>query len=170
MKLQILSDLHLEMVKPPYSWRIPESAAEVVVLAGDIGVGVMGVKWAVREAERFQKRAVYVPGNHEYYGERLNVLEKMRTVARGSRVSVLDLDEVMLEGVRFLGATLWTDYLAFGRDRRPDAMDKAARCLNDHRLSKVDLPRLRGHPEKHESAIGVEHGKWWQGQAANVFG
>jgi predicted phosphodiesterase len=79
MKLQILSDLHLEMVKPPYSWRIPESAAEVVVLAGDIGVGVMGVKWAVGEAERLQKCAVYVPGNHEYYGERLNVLEEMRT-------------------------------------------------------------------------------------------
>jgi predicted phosphodiesterase len=134
MKLQILSDLHLEMVKPFYSWRIPETAAEIVVLAGDIGVGVMGVKWAVREAERLQKCAVYVPGNHEYYGERLNVLEQMRTVARGSRVSVLDLDEVMLEGVRFLGATLWTDYLAFGREHRPDAMDKAARFLNDHRL------------------------------------
>ncbi len=42
MKLQILSDLHLEMVTPPYSWRIPESVAEVVVLAGDIGVGVIG--------------------------------------------------------------------------------------------------------------------------------
>jgi hypothetical protein len=45
MKLQILSDLHLEMVKPPYSWRIPETAAEVVVLAGDIGVGLSGVNW-----------------------------------------------------------------------------------------------------------------------------
>jgi hypothetical protein len=33
MKLQILSDLHLEMVKPPYSWQIPETAAQVVVLA-----------------------------------------------------------------------------------------------------------------------------------------
>src|SRR5258708_2972550 len=126
MKLQILSDLHLEMMKPPYSWQIPETEAEVVVRAGDIGVGVMGVEWAVREAERLEKRAVYVPGNHEYYGERLNVLEKMMAVARGSRVHVLDLDEVMLERVRFLGATLWTDYLAFGRARRPDAMDKAA--------------------------------------------
>lgn len=134
MKLQVLSDLHLEMVKPPYSWRIPETAAEVVVLAGDIGVGLSGVNWAMREAERLQKSAVYVPGNHEYYGERLSVLEKMRDVARDSRVCVLDLEGVTLEGVRFLGLTLWTDYLAFGRDHRPDAMDKAARFLNDHRL------------------------------------
>jgi predicted phosphodiesterase len=134
MKLQILSDPHLEMLKPPYSWRTPETAAEVIVLAGDIGVGVMGVKWAVREAERLQKFAVYVAGNHEYYGERLKVLEKMKAVARGSRVYVLDLDEVTLGGVRFLGATLWTDYLASGRNHRPDAMEKAARFLNDHRL------------------------------------
>lgn len=40
MKLQILSDLHLEMIDPPYSWSIPETIAEVVVFAGDIGVGV----------------------------------------------------------------------------------------------------------------------------------
>jgi len=111
MKLQILSDLHLEMLKAPYSWRIPETAATVVVLAGDIGVGLSGVKWAVREAERLRKCAVYVPGNHEYYGEQLNVLEKMRAVARGSRVHVLDSDEVILEEVRFwasrYGPTIW---------------------------------------------------------------
>ena len=75
-----------------------------------------------------------MPGNHKYYGEQLNVLEKMRVAARGSRAYILDLDEVMLEGIRFLGATLWTDYLAFGRDHRPEAMDKAARFLNVHRL------------------------------------
>jgi len=27
----------------------------------------------------------------------------------------------------------------------------------------LDLPRLRGHPEKHESAVGVDHGKRRQG-------
>jgi Icc-related predicted phosphoesterase len=151
MKLQILSDLHLEMMKPPYSWHIPETAAEVVVLAGDIGVGLSGVKWAVREAERLQKCAVYVPGNHEYYGERLNVLQKMRAVARGSRVHVLDLDEVMLQGVRFLGTTLWTDYLAFGRDHRAEAMDQAARFLNDHRLiNRPDGFTPSDAPECHE--------------------
>ena len=35
MKLQILSDLHLEMIKPAYSWHIPKTLAEVVILAGD---------------------------------------------------------------------------------------------------------------------------------------
>jgi hypothetical protein len=35
---------------------------------------------------------------------------------------------------------------------------------------KLDLPRLRGHPEKHESAEGVDDGERRRGQAANVFG
>ncbi len=134
MKLQILSDLHLEMMDPPYSWGIPETLAEVVILAGDIGVGVRGVQWAMDEMERLRKTAVYVPGNHEYYGERLSVLERIRTAARGSRVHVLDMEELVVGDARFLGATLWTDYLAFGRAARPEAMDKAARLLNDHRL------------------------------------
>ena len=38
------------------------------------------------------------------------------------------------------------------------------------RVGRLDLPRLRGHPEKHESAVGVDHGKRRQGQAAEVFG
>src|SRR5713101_5834150 len=112
-----------------------QDTGEMVVLAGDIGVGLKGVRWAVGEAERLQKDAVYVPGNHEYYGERLNVLETMRAVVRGSRVHVLDMDEFRWDGVRFLGVTLWTDYLAFGREQRPAAMDKAARFLNHRRLT-----------------------------------
>ncbi len=170
MKLQILSDLHLEMLNPACSWRIPQTAADVVVLAGDIGVGLMGVNWAVREAERLQKYAVYVPGNHEYYGERLDVLEKMRAAARGSSVYVLDMDEVTLEGVRFLGATLWTDYLAFGREHRPDAMDKAARFLNDHRLINRPYGILpRDTLERHERAKAWLEGKLAdQGNGATI--
>ena len=43
----------------------------------------------------------------------------------------------------------------------------------DERLASFALrvqPRLRGHPEKHESAVGVDHGKRRQGEAAKVFG
>jgi hypothetical protein len=34
----------------------------------------------------------------------------------------------------------------------------------------LDLPRLRGHPEKHDSAVGVDHGEARAGDAAEVFG
>lgn len=159
MRLQILSDLHLEMMDPPYSWRIPETAADVVVLAGDIGVGVKGVRWAMREMDRLNRTAVYVPGNHEYYGEQMGVLEKMKMGARGSRVHVLDMEEVVVERVRFLGATLWTDYLAFGRTMRPEAMDKAARLLNDHHSINQPYGFMpRDALERHERE-GMARGK-----------
>ena len=97
MKLQILSDLHLEMVRPAYVWRISETTAGLIILAGDIGVGTAGVRWAITEAERLGKTAIYVPGNHEYYGERLSVLAQMRAVSQGSRVHVLDRDALLLD-------------------------------------------------------------------------
>lgn len=81
MKLQILSDLHLEMMDPPYSWRIPETVAEVVVLPGDYRCKRKGREMCDAEMERLHGTAVYVPRNHEYYGEQLSVLEKMRTAA-----------------------------------------------------------------------------------------
>jgi hypothetical protein len=47
--------------------------------------------------------------------------------------------------------------------------------LSDHLVfvglqRSLDLPRLRGHPAKHESAIGVDDGETRRGQAADVFG
>ena len=38
----------------------------------------------------------------------------------------------MIGGVRFVGATLWTDYLLYGEDERPRAMRHARFGMNDH--------------------------------------
>jgi hypothetical protein len=110
MRIHLLSDLHLE--SGPYT--LPAGlACDVVVAAGDIGVGTRGAEflgtlpWPV----------VYVPGNHEYYpdadgrvhdvGDRLAAI---RAAARGTNVHVLDGGAVVIDGTRFLGATLWTDF------------------------------------------------------------
>lgn len=63
MKIRIYSDLHLEFDRysPNFEQRGDES---LVVLAGDVDVGVGGVRWAI---ERFPYvPVVYVLGNHEY--------------------------------------------------------------------------------------------------------
>ncbi|MGZ6330689.1 MAG: metallophosphoesterase [Parachlamydiaceae bacterium] len=107
MKIHVLSDLHTEFEKFTPSL----GKADVVVLAGDIGVKARGVEWA-RAA--FSCPVIYVPGNHEFYGGHLErTLEKMRAAAC-ERVRVLDNDELILGGVRFLGATCWTDYTSTG--------------------------------------------------------
>ncbi len=67
MKIQILSDLHLEMLIDRSKAKIEETDADVVVLAGDIGDADWVVEWAGQQAQRMGKPVVFVPGNHEYY-------------------------------------------------------------------------------------------------------
>jgi Icc-related predicted phosphoesterase len=135
MRLRILSDIHLEFT--PYT--PPEVEADVVILAGDIGTGVQGVRWA---RERFgDARVLYVPGNHEYYGEAFpQLIDEMRKEAEGSRVMVLNDDDLEIDGVRFLGSTLWTDFDLYGNIASAEAL--AAAQLEDYRRIRLS-PRLR---------------------------
>jgi hypothetical protein len=56
--------------KPGRRWiadfELPETDADVIVLAGDIGVGMSGLEWMTNE--RPSKHFIYVPGNHEFHG------------------------------------------------------------------------------------------------------
>ena len=61
MKFHILNDLHIEFE----DFVPPATDADVVILAGDIGVGMEGLRWA--EARFLNKPVTYVPGNHELY-------------------------------------------------------------------------------------------------------
>jgi len=129
MRLHILSDLHNEFsVFEPF-----ETDVDVVVLAGDIAKKSNGIIWA-REAFP-GKEVIYVPGNHEFYGaQRGDVLAQMRIDADQCGIHLLDNDEVIIRGVRFLGATLWTDFRLFGSDKQASAMAEGLGRLNDFRL------------------------------------
>lgn len=65
MKIQLLSDLHIEFGHYAY----PETGTDtdVVVLAGDIHTKDCGVKWALDEIK--DRPVIYVLGNHEFYGK-----------------------------------------------------------------------------------------------------
>lgn len=112
MKLLVLSDLHLEF--GPLT--VDAANADVVILAGDIHLKTRGVIWAM---EAFRDRPVImVLGNHEYYGEKYpTLMNKAKALAAGSNVHVLENDTVEIDGVRFLGCTLWTDFRLYGDPR-----------------------------------------------------
>jgi predicted phosphodiesterase len=129
MKMHILSDLHLEFS----DFRPPADNADVVVLAGDIHKGDAGIGWA--RANFPDQEIVYVAGNHEFYGrDRLETISDLRIAAREFGVHFLDDEAVEIGGVRFLGATLWTDFNLFGKERRQFAMAEGQRGLNDFSL------------------------------------
>lgn len=110
MRIRVLSDLHLECYEQlPV---LPEEEAELVVLAGDIHSAAEGIEWA---AEQFPTTPViYVPGNHEYYGGCLaERRQQLADTAQRHGIYLLDNRSVVLDGVRFLGTTLWADFALY---------------------------------------------------------
>jgi UDP-2,3-diacylglucosamine pyrophosphatase LpxH len=144
MRLLLLSDLHLELGT---SFTVPEGLEfDLVLLPGDIhSPGRKAVHLAQRESTFGGKPVILVPGNHEYYHapSHLQEFDAMREAAEGSNVHVLDRDAVVIDGVRFLGCTLWTDFLLPMRVNEVEdtnvelALRIADRALNDFRLIQV---------------------------------
>lgn len=131
MRIHILSDLHLEFSH--YQPHRDADAADVIILAGDISKSHHGIFWA--RAAWPDKKIVYVAGNHEFYGrDRKEVLSRLRIAARETGVHFLDNDEFIIDGVRFLGATLWTDFALFGEEDRRGCMAMGQRNLSDFRV------------------------------------
>lgn len=138
MKLLVLSDLHLEFADfEPDSTSVEMS--DVVVLAGDIHQGTKGISWSRKTFP--DKPIVYVAGNHEFYHHHWDrLLDELREEARKHEVHFLENDSVNIGDVRFLGATLWTDFDYLGRSRRSQAMREVEDRLNDHRLITAGIP------------------------------
>jgi predicted phosphodiesterase len=112
MKVQVLSDLHVEFEDYQY----PECDCDVVVLAGDIHTKDRGVKWALESIK--DKPVIYVLGNHEFYGKTYpKLITELKGLAVNTNVHVLEKDVVSIDGVNFLGCTLWTDFEILGDPR-----------------------------------------------------
>lgn len=128
MKIRFMSDLHLEFY--PY---IPTNIeSDVVILAGDIHSGNEGVKWAT---QNFATPVLYVPGNHEFYGTSLSEgLQAMRDSAQNTNVQILNNESIIINGVRFIGSTLWTDYRLTGN--QPLAEIEAMKTISDFKFIK----------------------------------
>ncbi|SEA74399.1 metallophosphoesterase [Variovorax sp. YR216] len=158
MRLLILSDLHLEFAP----FELPKGLDfDVAILAGDIhSPGAKAVRWAGERTRFGGKPVVYVPGNHELYDTRMDQgLTEMRAAASANGVHLLDGDQVVINGVRFLGATLWTDFeLAIGTVEGRAAMDLertlrlASNSLNDYTL--IRTPDDSAEPETWRSRQG----------------
>jgi len=130
MKVQVLSDLHIEFE----NYTVDTTGADVVVLAGDIHIEDKGVLWALENIR--DKPVIYVLGNHEYYGSAYPQLaHSLKKLTQGTNVKVLENDTFTFEGVNFLGCTLWTDFELFGDAK--SASDECQQRMSDYR--KIDL-------------------------------
>ena len=135
LRLQLLSDLHLE-IDPTFA---PTCApgADMLVLAGDIGGQGPG-DWTLANPRsklglddpfglvRFSPAlghwptpVLYVPGNHEYDGADVDAThESLRAECARLGIIWLDREIKIINGVRLIGSTLWTDFESLSQ--RPD--------------------------------------------------
>jgi predicted phosphodiesterase len=135
MRIQIASDLHLEMLQrsfPGYNPVEPSLSADVLVLAGDIAAYAD----AVGAFAHWPVPVIYVHGNHEAYGHQYSLIaDAIRDRASGTVVRYLERDVSVIGDVRFLGCCLWTDYDLY-RDRAR-SMEMARRFMHDHTVIRA---------------------------------
>ncbi|MDP2761595.1 MAG: metallophosphoesterase, partial [Sideroxyarcus sp.] len=123
---------------------------DVIVAAGDVGSGENAVGF-LRMAFP-EKPVIFTPGNHEFWGgELFSTHNKMQAACEGTNIHYLPAGEVVeiegagsplaarscraaSQGVRFCGATLWTDYLLTDSAY---AMTSAENLMNDFRRIRI---------------------------------
>lgn len=128
MKLWIMSDLHLDA--HPLELLASDTKPDVLVVAGDISTPLSaGIRWL---RETINVPIVLVTGNADFYGTRLaDERDLARQLAAEAGIALLEEDMAIIKGVRFLGATLWTDYRLDGD--YSGSVKAAAMGMADHR-------------------------------------
>lgn len=124
MKLQILSDLHLETESFTPE---PAPGAELLILAGDIDS-----RWDSLALFRgWPVPVLFVPGNHEFDRRDVDIArQQLRAHVEGLGLVMLDdesriLTDAQGRRVRFLGSTRWSDFDLFGEAGRAKALRAA---------------------------------------------
>ena len=139
MKIQVLSDLHLED-----GGDLPDHhpEADVIVLAGDLVPYTEGLVELLAEYWSTAPNVLYVFGNNEFYRTEIDdARAKLAEECAKARIHLLDPGTIRIEGVRFIGATLWTDFELDGPTRTAASHVLAQRGVSDFIVAIFDVAR-----------------------------
>ena len=163
MKLHVLSDLHLNVG----DLKAPRTDADVLILAGDIARPKEAIAWA----SGLDRPVLYVAGNHEFYGGTLGgTMRELKQLSAGTGVRVLDCGGIVIGGVRFLGTTLWTDFLLFGAgEQRGWAIAQAQTLIRDFSRIRLDETSDRLFLPADAAALFGRHVAWLQTRLDEPF-
>ena len=161
MKIKLVSDLHLEFADLQLS---NDQSCDVLILAGDIMTSQdlhdhpppLSGQWGFNELaglgdrqrksqsfRDFLKRCsfqfphvIYVAGNHEFYHGKFHTgLDYLRSeCSKYPNIYFLENETKILDGVVFVGATLWTDM----NRGDPITMHAIKDMINDYRTIRND--------------------------------
>lgn len=139
MRLQILSDLHLETETCAPE---PAPGAELLVLAGDIDS-----TWAGMELFRgWPVPVLFVAGNHEFDGREMNdTWDVLRARCHDLGFMMLERQSIIRTGrdgrrIRFVATTRWCDFNLFGEAQRERALKAAGYFMKVQRSTQNGRP------------------------------
>lgn len=147
MRLHIVSDLHIDVVG---GFDLALAAgADVLVVAGDVCEGIANGMAYLRAHVPLPTPILMIAGNHEFYRHGLaDERAAAADHARAHAITFLDDSATIIEGVRFLGATLWTDFRLGADAWQALNMGAARDRMNDFRqISLRREPWARFTPE-----------------------
>ncbi len=154
MNIQLLSDLHLE--SQPQFHASPAAGADLLVLAGDIGSCQRGSRLPGTDfgLERFSPLpqyggwptpVVFVPGNHEYDALDFDAAHaRLRATCERLGILWLEREVLLLDGVRFIGTTLWSDFDALATARGGSAEQRRSQRAKAFRAANFYLQKTGG--------------------------
>lgn len=139
LTIGLMSDLHTESGLRPDQLPCPD--VDVWVAAGDIATQhslLSSVAWLKAFSRRSSQKhgrvapVLFVPGNHDFYrGVVSQARARWKEEAAGSAVHVMDNDELVLAGVRFLGTPLWSNFSGADALHRPHVARAVERSVRD---------------------------------------
>lgn len=130
MRIQYMSDLHLDHS----NIEVDVSTADVVVMAGDISSSPLFTADWIEKNIGLEKPVIYVAGNHEYDHHDIHEhdFSIMSALTSLPNVYFLENNSVVIDGVKFIGSTLWTGFDAFPEMGNISAMrNLASRSISD---------------------------------------
>jgi predicted MPP superfamily phosphohydrolase len=178
MRIVTLADLHLDIWAEarmnPFEFADSEILKDVshCFVLGDLGN--KGAKNWTRYLGRVQDHMpnaeiFVIPGNHDYYGERIDREDKLEEAATAAGARFVQMKPVLLEDIRFLPCTFWTDFKLHGEAHQFAAQYDAERQMNDYRKIRVEREGYRRLSPNHTATIHAAHRAWLKGNLEQEF-
>lgn len=176
--IAVIADLHVDrwnrwavdpLTATGLDLLISQREPDLVVVAGDLSNDPVrtwpGILSRLGRLIALEK-VVIVPGNHDYYGHRLDGDHVLRELCSHAGARFAQKDEIRLGKTRLLCCTLWSDFSLTGDVQ--GAVETARRVMNDYRMIRVggdpglpfDRQQTRLVAPRDTLALHLDHRAW----------
>lgn len=126
-KAILVSDTHNEYLDDDI-FTIPKiDGVKFLLLCGDIGSYKKHLPF-IKECTK-NYHVIYILGNHEFYGYSLEEVRQFWKTVKMENFTFLDNSEIVIDGIRFIGSTLWSSF----NNSDPHCMINAGTEITDFR-------------------------------------